>query len=147
MCCACRRGAAALALDPVHRSRRRAHVVARAHEPDEYAANAVDGVAMFRGIRYGADTRNTAIQPPDAPEPWHEVVDALEYGPASRSPGSTEKTSEDCLFLNVWTPSSGDAARRPVLVYIHGGAYASGLGFEPALRRRASRGSAATSSS
>ena len=39
--------------------------------------------------------------------------------------------SEDCLFLNVWTPSSGDAARRPVLVYIHGGAYASGSGSSP----------------
>ena len=86
------------------------------------------GVRVFRGIRYGADTRTRRFMPPVAPEPWHEVVDALEYGPACPQPGFHEKTSEDCLFLNVWTPSAGDSARRPVLVYIHGGAYASGSG-------------------
>ena len=61
----------------------------------------------------------------------HGVVDALEHGRASPQPGADEPTSEDCLFLNVWTPGVATAARRPVLVYIHGGAYASGSGSSP----------------
>ncbi len=67
------------------------------------------GVSVFRGIRYGADTMPRRFMPPVAPQPWHGVVDALEHGPASPQPGADEPTSEDCLFLNVWTPG---AARR-----------------------------------
>ena len=39
--------------------------------------------------------------------------------------------SEDCLFLNVWTPDARDSGRRPVMVYIHGGAYSSGSVADP----------------
>jgi para-nitrobenzyl esterase len=55
------------------------------------------------------------------------VHDAIAYGPACPQRGlDAEPQSEDCLFLNVWTPAIG--GRRPVLVYIHGGAYNTGSG-------------------
>jgi para-nitrobenzyl esterase len=69
--------------------------------------------------------------PPLAPMPWKGVLAALDYGPASPQPRSSEPTSEDCLFLNVWTPNLRDGKQRPVMVYIHGGAYASGSGSSP----------------
>jgi len=89
------------------------------------------GIAVFRGIRYGADTRPRRFQPPAPPTPWTDVADATRFGPACPQRGIDEPTSEDCLFLNVWTPSPDPRARRPVMVYIHGGAYASGSGASP----------------
>lgn len=90
-----------------------------------------DGVLAFRGVRYGADTGPRRFQPPVAPAPWTEVADATGYGPASpQRDRNAGPTNEDCLFLNVWTPAL-DAARRPVMVYIHGGAYANGSGSAP----------------
>jgi len=91
-----------------------------------------NGVHVFKGIRYGADTAARRFLPPVAPEPWADVRDALEYGPMSPQPSrSSEKASEDCLFLNVWTPGLGDGRKRPVMFYIHGGAYSNGSGSSP----------------
>ncbi len=89
-----------------------------------------DGVHRFLGIRYGADTAPRRFRPAPPPEPWGEIRDALAYGPAAPQREIDETTSEDCLFLNVWTPGL-DAARRPVMVYFHGGAHASGSGSSP----------------
>lgn len=89
-----------------------------------------DGVIAFKGIRYGADTRPRRFQPPVRPTPWTRPADAFAYGPASPQPGSEPNQSEDCLFLNVWTPAL-DGDRRPVMVYVHGGAYSSGSGSSP----------------
>jgi para-nitrobenzyl esterase len=87
------------------------------------------GVAVFRGIRYGADTRPRRFLPPQPPAPWRDTVAATSYGAASPQRGKNEgPQSEDCLFLNVWTPGLRDGGKRPVMVYLHGGAHASGSG-------------------
>ena len=91
-----------------------------------------DGDLMvFRGIRYGADTGPRRFMPPIAPAPWKGVVDARAFGAASRQPGSEANQSEDCLFLNVMAPAPKAAKPRPVIVYIHGGAYSTGSGSSP----------------
>jgi len=90
-----------------------------------------DGIKVFRGVRYGADTGPRRFEPPRPPEPWRQVRAATAYGPASPQRRIDEPTSEDCLFLNVWTQGLRDGGRRPVLVYFHGGAHASGSGSSP----------------
>lgn len=85
------------------------------------------GVCVFKGIPYGADTAPRRFQPALQERPWHGVRDCSAYGASAPQRGS-EPVSEDCLFLNVWTPGLRDGARRPILFYIHGGAYNNGSG-------------------
>ena len=73
------------------------------------------GVLIFRGIRYGADTAPRRFARPLAPAPWSGVADATRYGAAAPQTKATEPTSEDCLFLNIWTPAL-DRGRRAVMV-------------------------------
>src|SRR3954465_15194484 len=88
------------------------------------------GVLIFRGIRYGRDTAPLRFRRALPPESWQGIAEATRYGPASPQTKAEEPTSEDCLFLNVWTPAL-DAGRRPVMVYIHGGAHSHGSGSDP----------------
>ena len=86
---------------------------------------------VFKGIRYGADTSTRRFLPPISPAPWTGVRDALELGPIAPQPSSGGRPiSEDCLHLNVWTPGLRDNAKRPVMVWFHGGAYSSGTSNE-----------------
>ena len=87
-------------------------------------------VLVFRGVRYGADTARTRFRRALPPEPWQGIADATHYGAAAPQTRASEPTSEDCLFLNVWTPAL-DAGKRPVMVYFHGGAHAHGSGSDP----------------
>ena len=91
-----------------------------------------NGILVFRGIPYGGDTSKRRFMPPVLPEKWTAVRDALEYGAASpqQSRGG-EPMSEDCLFVNVFTPALRDGKKRPVMFYIHGGAYSGGSGSSP----------------
>jgi para-nitrobenzyl esterase len=89
------------------------------------------GVYVFRGIRYGADTRPRRFLPPAASQPWKRVRDALSYAASCPQADTSEPVSEDCLFLNVWTPGLRDQGKRPVMVYFHGGEFSSGSGSSP----------------
>ncbi len=104
---------------------------------------------MFRGIRYAVAER---FMPPEPPQPWSGVRDALASGasapqtnaspppgppyvitaqiprPAGAPPPTKLAESEDCLFLNVWTPALNDGRKRPVMLWLHGGFFYGGTG-------------------
>lgn len=106
---------------------------AESHVTAKTAAGAIggakkDGVFVFKGVRYGADTSKYRFRPPVAPEAWSGVRDALEYGSTCPQPGAKDRVGEDCLVLNVWTPALRDGGKRPIMVYFHGGEFSSGSG-------------------
>ncbi|HMO75717.1 MAG TPA: carboxylesterase/lipase family protein [Sphingopyxis sp.] len=90
------------------------------------------GVRIFKGIPYGEPTGGAArFLPPSAYAPRGGVRDATAFGPSCAQLGSRGLTGgEDCLVLNVWTPGT-DAAKRPVMVYIHGGGFRTSSGSVP----------------
>ena len=115
-----------------------------------------NGVSMFAGVPYGGSTEGAGrFMPPSKPKSWVDVRDATSPGPRSPQnapplgpPGpdplgreidlyftggranslelNNNKMGEDCLVLNVTTP--GTRGKRPVMVFIHGGGFASGDG-------------------
>lgn len=97
----------------------------------------LEGVSVFRGVPYARPPVGPLrFRPPVECEPWEGVRDARKVGPiAHQFPTDLEEMqgrldlpqSEDCLTLNIWTPQP-DGARRPVMVWIHGGAYLNGTG-------------------
>ncbi len=101
------------------------------------------GVQTFRGIRFGESTGGRRrFMPPAKARGWAGVKDATAYGNScAQIPGAAypiaawytkiEPVSEDCLFLNVYTPSATRAKRRPVMVWLHGGAWGNCAGSAP----------------
>jgi para-nitrobenzyl esterase len=101
--------------------------------------NLADGLYSFKGIPYAAPPLGELRwMPPQPVKPWQGVRSAKTFGPIAPQtllPGgpivkAPQPQSEDCLFLNVWTPGL-DNAKRPVMVWIHGGAFTMGSGSEP----------------
>ena len=102
------------------------------------------GVYTFRGVPYGAATAGAGrFQPPRKPQPWPDIREATALGPRSPQLLSSfhgfvppevevmdrdEAMSEDCLVLNVWTPTLDRGRKLPVMVWLHGGGYTSGSG-------------------
>ncbi len=94
------------------------------------------GVHVFKGIRYGADTAPRRFRPALQEPVWRGVRDATQHGAGapqhgSEGQGNDGPGSEDCLFLNVYTPGLRDGAKRPILFHIHGGGYNNGSGSSP----------------
>jgi len=112
------------------------------------------GLFVFKGLPFAAPPVGPLRwMPPEAVKPWQGVRPAFEFGGVAPQvplpPGVldvlnvAERQDEDCLYLNVWTPGL-DNDRRPVLVWIHGGAFNMGSGSQPFYEGRllASRGNA-----
>lgn len=99
----------------------------------------MDGIYTFRGIQYATAER---FMPPKPVEPWEGIVDCQDYGYAAplikqpRYRGDAVMlhrywtTSENCLFLNVWTDRMEPEAKKPVMVWLHGGGFSMGSGNE-----------------
>jgi para-nitrobenzyl esterase len=92
------------------------------------------GVQVFRGIPYGAPTGGAGrFAAPARPASWSGIRDATAFGPScpQLSVAGPGTYSEDCLMLNVWTPGADNGARRPVMLWVHGGGFAVGSGSDP----------------
>jgi para-nitrobenzyl esterase len=97
-----------------------------------------NGIFTYKGIPYAQAAR---FMPPTKPKPWEGVRSSMTYGavcpiidPTTSVQDESEFVfhhdwgfpNEDCLFLNVWTPSISDGKKRPILFWIHGGGFTNG---------------------
>ena len=97
------------------------------------------GVSVFKGVPYAAapvgDLRWRAPLPPPQ---WSGVKPAVEFGPRPVQKSNlmyefrSKKSSEDCLYLNIWAPAHDNQGLKPVYVFIHGGSFVRGDGSQPA---------------
>lgn len=86
-----------------------------------------DGI--YRGIPYAAaPVKNLRWRPPQPVLPWTRPRKCQKFGPVCPQANYRGAMSEDCLFLNIWTPHQGPGPKLPVMVWIHGGAFVSGSG-------------------
>lgn len=111
-------------------------------ESGKVAGYVQSGLYIFKGVPYARAER---FMPPQAPEKWEGIRSCRAFGPtcpqAVRGGWQSDEHSfafdwddghpgEDCLRINIWTPALADGAKRPVMVWLHGGGYAAGSGQE-----------------
>ena len=99
----------------------------------------VDGTYVFRGIKY-CEARRFHL--PEPAKSWEGVKEAIIYGPVCPEIQTVQPSDnytvphvfypqdEDCQYLNIWTQSPDAGRKRPVLVWLHGGGFATGSGIE-----------------
>ena len=125
------------ACDPGNRSADAARSAATSHGEILGVASPYDAdITLYRGVPYAAPpVDELRWQPPQPPIPWHQprIADRFAASCYQQRHVSTFvwrredfEVSEDCLYLNVWTPREG--ADMPVMVWFHGGSHTSGQG-------------------
>ncbi|MBR3060718.1 MAG: carboxylesterase family protein [Oscillospiraceae bacterium] len=99
----------------------------------------LDGLYIFQGVKYADAGR---FQAPAPVKPWEGIREATNYGyicPVANEPMPTGElliphrfwpSNEHCQYLNIWTPSLERGAKKPVIVWLHGGGYSSGSSIE-----------------
>jgi para-nitrobenzyl esterase len=100
----------------------------------------VGDVHIYKGIPYAAPpVGDLRWKPPQPVAPWQGVKECTKFGQApmgyyvpSVFPAYSTPPSEDCLYLNVWTPAKMTSDKLPVMVWIYGGYYRFGEGSDPA---------------
>ncbi len=93
-----------------------------------------NGIRAFKGIPFAEPpVGDLRWKPPQPVKPWEGVKKTRAFAPSPlQNPaladmmGAPKDFSEDCLYLNVWTPARGEGDRLPVMVWIYGGAFAMG---------------------
>lgn len=114
------------------------------HTSDGPVRGTTDGpVSVWKGIPYAAAPIGALrFRGPQKPQPWQEPLDATEFGPCEPQGrnaviplGADVRMDEDCLSLNIWSPSGGKA-NKPVMFWIHGGAYFRGASSQPLFNGR-----------
>jgi para-nitrobenzyl esterase len=95
------------------------------------------GLTVFRGLPFAAPpVGDLRWRPPQPVRPWRGVRQAAAFAPACMQNGvsmpgeAPPKISEDCLYLNVWSPARARQAL-PVMVFIHGGGFSNGAAAAP----------------